>query len=169
MKHLIKNNKNIGGIRKISMISAITLLFSSLAVGLLGTSQVANADTTPVITASHVSDTLTSITVTWAGTDYLSWQLTTGEGQLTEVKGNDLGGTYTWSGLVTGNMYSATLRLYSGLDQTGSSTPFSFAIFRLGADVVVPTPTPTPTPAPQVPVVPVGPVKTGDGSMAWKN
>jgi hypothetical protein len=71
--------------------------------------------------------------------------------------------TGSWTGdlvnLVPGVSYpvSVTVRSSTGCTDTASTIAFN---------VVGPTPTPTPTPTPQVPKVPKGSVKTGDGSSA---
>jgi hypothetical protein len=127
----------------------------------------------PVLVSNTQTHTLTSLTTTWVGTGYASWGISSGIGGLTEATGNGSETSYTWSGLNTDQMYSASLRLYSLPNQSGDSVRSSFALQSLRPSPVVtetPTPeaTPTPTPTPQVPVVPGGSVKTGDGSLATR-
>jgi hypothetical protein len=127
----------------------------------------------PVLVSNTQTHTLTSLTTTWVGTGYASWGISSGIGGLTEATGNGSETSYTWSGLNTDQMYSASLRLYSMPNQSGESVRSSFALQSLRPSPVVtetPTPeaTPTPTPTPQVPVVPAGSVKTGDGSLATR-
>ena len=127
----------------------------------------------PVLVSNIQTHTLTSLTTTWVGTGYASWGISSGIGGLTEATGNGSETSYTWSGLNTDQMYSASLRLYSMPNQSGDSVRSSFALQSLRPSPVVtetPTPeaTPTPTPTPQVPVVPGGSVKTGDGSLATR-
>lgn len=82
----------------------------------------------PVINSMTESSTCTTITIAWTGSNYQSYAVTNSLGWTATVNGNGAGGSVTLDVGACGTTRTATLRLYSGLNQTGSTVSQAFTI-----------------------------------------
>ena len=100
-----------------------TVTFSSLVPTTTTTATAA-----PVINSMTESSDCTTITIQWTGSNYQSYAVTNSTGWTDPVYGNGLGGSVTLTVGTCGTSKTATLRLYSGLNQTGTQVSQAFTI-----------------------------------------
>jgi hypothetical protein len=161
-------------VRKIITFSSmIVLSLGSLAIVSTSSSAATTPEVCPVfVSGPTVSDVAPqALAITWQASDAGSWAARTSDPGLYQ-SGVGLGSISIRTGLTPDTTYFQYVTLWSGADMTGcrvskliSGKTAAVPVPPTPTPSVTPAPTPSVTPTPQVSPVPVGPVKTGDGSL----
>ena len=120
---------------------------------------------TPTILTMNESSTCTTITITWTGSNAQSWRITNSLGWTSTVEGEGGSGSHTFTVGTCGTTKTATLRLYSGSAQTGTTVSQAFTISTTGCASCS---TSTSTAAPVFSATASG-VGTTNATLNWSN
>lgn len=166
LKGKIMNEVSNPIVRKLAIFSSIVALsLGSLAIVSTSSSAATTPEVCPVfVTGPTVSDVAPrALAISWQASNAGSWAVRTSDAGLYQ-SGVGLGSISIRTGLTPDTTYFQFVTLWSGADMTGCRVS-ELISGKTAAFPVPPTPTPSVTPTPQVSPVPVGPVKTGDGSL----